>query len=76
MKLREYDSDKLITNIKNDFSEFLIKISEGLNKNNTGAFIFINDINGLSDNSEFASWYKRSFDTLDVAGERILIGFV
>ena len=75
VKLREYDSDRLINNIKNDFPDFLIKISEGLNKNNNGAFIFIDDINGLSGNSDFASWYKRSFDTLNVMGERIPIAF-
>ena len=30
---------------------------------------------GLSDNLEFASWYKRSFDTLNFADERIPIAF-
>lgn len=75
MKLREYNPDKLITHIKNDFPEFLIKISENLTDNNKGAFIFIDDLNGLSDNLEFASWYKRSFDTLNFADERIPIAF-
>ena len=75
MKLREYNHDKLITHIKNDFPEFLIKISENLTDNNKGAFIFIDDLNGLSDNLEFASWYKRSFDTLNFADERIPIAF-
>lgn len=75
MKLREYNPDKLITHIKNDFPEFLIKISENLTDNNKGSFIFIDDLNGLSDNLEFASWYKRSFDTLNFADERIPIAF-
>lgn len=75
LKLREYDSDKLINNIKDDFPKFLIKISEGLTNNNKGAFIFIDDINGLSNNPDFASWYKRSFDTLNVADEKIPIAF-
>ena len=75
MKLREYNPDKLITHIKNDFPEFLIKISENLTDNNKGSFIFIDDLNGLSDNLEFASWYKRSFDKLNFADERITIAF-
>ena len=58
--------------IKHNFPEFLINISKELN---TPAFIFIEDINDLSENSDFASWYKRSFDTLDVINKRIPIVF-
>lgn len=74
-KLRECDSSKLVNSVKNDFPEFLTKISEELTENDEGAFIFIDDINGLSDKSDFASWYKRSFDTLTVRGERIPMAF-
>lgn len=75
VKLREFNYTPLINQVKNDFSEFLIKISNDLLEKEQGIFIFIDDINGLSNNPQFASWYKRSFDTLNLANKKIPIVF-
>lgn len=64
----------LVDNIKNNFANFLIKISEGL-KDKKGIFIVIDDINGLSDNLGFANWYKALFETLYFDEEDIPISF-
>lgn len=75
VKLREFNYDPLINQVKNDFSEFLIKISDELLEKEQGIFIFIDDINGLSNNPKFPSWYKRSFDTLNLANKKVPIVF-
>lgn len=54
--------EKLILDIKNNFSKLLIEICE--NFENKGIFFIIDDINGLSDNIEFTNWYKSLFESI------------
>lgn len=56
------NQDKLIQDIKGNFSKLLIEICE--NFENNGIFFIIDDINGLSDNIEFTNWYKSLFESI------------
>ena len=56
------NQDKLIQDIKGNFSKLLIEICE--NFENKGIFFIIDDINGLSDNIEFTNWYKSLFESI------------
>lgn len=58
------DTNELIQNIKNHFTDFLIKTCEDLPEDH-GIFIVIDDLNGLSENEEFTDWYKGFFETMD-----------
>ena len=58
------DTNALIQNIKNHFADFLIKTCEDLPED-SGIFIVIDDLNGLSENEEFTNWYKGFFETMD-----------
>lgn len=58
------DTNDLIQNVKNHFTDFLIKTCENLPED-TGIFIVIDDLNGLSENEEFTNWYKGFFETMD-----------
>ena len=56
------NQDKLIQDIKGNFSKLLIEICE--NFENKCIFFIIDDINGLSDNIEFTNWYKSLFESI------------
>ena len=55
--------EKLIQDIKINFSDFLIELCEKLPENK-GLFIVIDEINGLSNNLEFTEWYKGLFESI------------
>ena len=65
---------ELIQDIKQNFSKFIINISNSL-KDKKGLFIIIDDINGLSDTQDFANWYKSLSDTIDFCHEEIPVAF-
>lgn len=65
---------ELITNIKNNFADFLVNICKEL-KNKKGIFLVVDDINGLSDTPDFANWYKGLFETLYFDEEYIPVSF-
>lgn len=65
---------ELIQDIKQNFSKFIINISNSL-KDKKGLFIIIDDINGLSDTPDFANWYKSLSDTIDFSHEEIPVAF-
>ena len=65
---------KLIENVKNNFSNFLIKTCENLPEG-YGIFFLIDDINGLSDNLEFTNWYKSFFESIDFYEEYVPVVF-
>ena len=57
------NSLKMICDIKNSFSDFLVNTLNNF-EDNRGLFIVIDDINGLSETPDFANWYKSFADTL------------
>ena len=63
-----------VKNVKNNFSEFLLNISNSLNDYN-GIFLIIDDINGLSNTSEFPNWYKGLSETIDFSDKQVPIAF-
>jgi hypothetical protein len=68
LKFEFNPSDKEISVLTNNFSDVLINIVKeaGYGKENgkKGLFIVIDDINGLTENEDFANWYKSFADTL------------
>lgn len=50
--------------IKDNFPFFLNDIIKNLDKNKTGLFIIIDDINGLAETPDFTNWYKSFADTI------------
>lgn len=63
-----------VRNVKNNFAEFLLNISNSL-KDNDGIFLIIDDINGLSKTSEFPNWYKGLSETIDFSDKKVPIAF-
>lgn len=63
-----------IRDVKNNFSEFLLNISHSL-KDYDGIFLIIDDINGLSNTSEFPNWYKGLSETIDFSNNKVPIAF-
>lgn len=63
-----------VSDIKNNFSDFLLNISESL-KDYNGLFLIIDDINGLSKTPEFPNWYKGLSETIDFSDEKVPIAF-
>ena len=57
-------TEKELKNIKDNFAFYLIDLLNNF-KNKKGIFIVIDDINGLTETSEFANWYKSFADTLE-----------
>ncbi|MDR0913520.1 MAG: ATP-binding protein [Methanobrevibacter sp.] len=56
-------SNSMLTHLKDNFAHFLVDLMENFDNKN-GLILIIDDINGLSDNPEFANWYKSFSDTL------------
>lgn len=63
-----------VRNVKNNFAEFLLNISNSL-KDNDGIFLIIDDINGLSKTSKFPNWYKGLSETIDFSDKKVPIAF-
>ncbi|MDR3063609.1 MAG: AAA family ATPase [Methanobrevibacter sp.] len=74
IKLREQNKE-IIENIKESFPDFLINICEELEEENKGIFLIIDDINGLSDDEKFSSWYKSFSETLGFKGKKVPVAF-
>lgn len=53
--------------------DFLVEICDDLDEN--GIFLIIDDVNGLSENSDFANWYKGLFETLNFYNEYVPVVF-
>ncbi|MDR0912533.1 MAG: ATP-binding protein [Methanobrevibacter sp.] len=68
LKLEFNPTQEEISTLKRNFSDILINIlnNAGYNEKNgkNGLFIVIDDINGLTEKSDFANWYKSFADTL------------
>ena len=64
----------LVKNVKNNFSNFLLNISNSLNDYN-GLFLIIDDINGLSKTPEFPNWYKGLSETIDFSNKKVPVAF-
>ena len=60
------DSGEFIESVKDNFPRFLTDLANDFD-DKKGIFLIIDDINGLTDNSEFAAWYKSFSDTLDTS---------
>jgi len=58
------NSEKFIGSVKNNFPQFIRDLSNDI-EDKKGIFLIIDDINGLTKSSEFATWYKSFSDTLD-----------
>ena len=56
---------EIVSNIKNNFREFLVEICDYLDENENGLFFIFDDVNGLSRTPDFANWYKGLFETLE-----------
>ena len=63
MNVKFKPSEKELLNIKDNFAFYLVDLVNNF-KDKDGLFIVIDDINGLSDTSDFANWYKSFTDTL------------
>lgn len=63
-----------VRDVKNNFANFLLNISNSLNDYN-GLFLIIDDINGLSKTSEFPNWYKGLSETIDFSDKKVPIAF-
>ena len=57
----------LVENTHDDFSNFLINVCNELYDNKKGLFIVIDDINELTDDPNFTSWYKSFTEKIDFA---------
>ncbi|MCF0225960.1 MAG: AAA family ATPase [Methanobrevibacter sp.] len=55
--------ENLIDNVKDNFASFLVDLVNNF-EDKSGIFIIIDDINGLTENPEFANWYKSFADDL------------
>lgn len=71
---KENNTD-LVLSIRDGFSGFLKELSEKLNKQEKGILFIIDDINGLSNDEKFTSWYKSFTDTINFYDEFIPIAF-
>ena len=63
-----------VRDVKNNFADFLLNISNSLNDYN-GLFLIIDDINGLSKTQEFPNWYKGLSETIDFSDKKVPIAF-
>ena len=63
-----------VENVKNNFADFLLNISNYLNDYN-GVFLIIDDINGLSKTPDFPNWYKGLSETIDFSDKKFPIAF-
>lgn len=68
------DNPEIVNDVKDNFIEFLKEVCDNL-KDETGIFIIIDDVNGLSETPEFANWYKALFETLEFYEEHIPVVF-
>ena len=57
----------IVENTRDNFSNFLINVCDELYDNKKGLFIVIDDMNGLSEDPNFTSWYKSFTETIDFA---------
>jgi len=68
LKLEFNPTKEEITHLTRNFSDVLINILDkagyGEENGKKGLFIVIDDINGLTENPDFANWYKSFADTL------------
>ena len=64
-----HEQPDIVNNVKNNFREFLIEICDELDEN--GIFFIIDDVNGLSENADFANWYKGLFETIGFYNEYV-----
>ena len=69
------EKPEIISNVKENFREFLIEICDDLEENENGIFFIIDDVNGLSETPDFANWYKGLFETLGFYNDYIPIVF-
>jgi hypothetical protein len=58
------NSDEFIKSVKDNFPQFLKELTKDFD-DKKGIFVIIDDINGLTKDPEFATWYKSFSDTLD-----------
>lgn len=65
---------EFVRDVKNNFANFLLNISNSLNDYN-GLFLIIDDINGLSKTSDFPNWYKGLSETIDFSDKKVPIAF-
>lgn len=68
-------SETELHNLKDNFAFYLCDIIEKF-KDKDGLFIIIDDINGLSDTSDFANWYKSFADTMATSIDNAPIGLM
>ena len=66
-KIKFKVDDELSRSFKDYFQDYLKEIYDEFPDEKQGILIIIDDINGLSDSSEFANWYKKLADTLAVS---------
>ena len=71
---KENNTD-LVLSIRDGFSDFLKELSKKLNKQEKRILFIIDDINGLSNDEKFTSWYKSFTDTINFYDEFIPIAF-
>lgn len=57
-------NEKDLDTITRQFPEILKKIVENIKDEKDGIFIILDDINGLTENADFANWYKSFVDTV------------
>ena len=69
------EKSEIVSNVKENFREFLIEICDDLDENENGIFIIIDDVNGLSETPDFANWYKGLFETLGFYNDYVPIVF-
>ena len=67
------EKTEIVSNVKENFREFLIEICDDLDDNEKGIFFIIDDVNGLSQTPDFANWYKGLFETIRFYGDYIPI---
>ena len=66
-KIKFKVDDELSRSFKDYFQDYLKEIYDEFPEEKQGILIIIDDINGLSDSSEFPNWYKKLADTLAVS---------
>ena len=65
-------SESELHNIRDNFAFYLCDLVNQF-KDKDGLFIVIDDINGLSDTSDFANWYKSFADTMATSIKKRLL---
>ena len=65
----------LVNSVRDSFSNFIKKLVQNLNDEEKGIFFIIDDIDGLSNDKKFTSWFKSFSDTINFNDEFIPVGF-